>query len=187
MTATMIATPVGWPEPLAFETDGTLLDGYSGAVFSVDRAYRYVLTRTWDPARPVMTWIGLNPSKAGAVINDNTARRFMAFGRREGCGGIAAVNLYGLIATDPRDLARHPAPVGLSNDQFIDMRARPGSLVIAAWGAHPMAAGRAREVSSRLAAAGVQLLCLGVTAGGHPRHPLYVRSDEPLVPWEPQP
>jgi hypothetical protein len=181
---TAIPAPAGYPEPITAETDGTLLDGYSGAIFSADRAYRYVLTRTWDQTGPVMTWIGLNPSKAGAAINDNTARRFMGFARREGCGGISALNLFGLIATDPRDLAGHPDPVGLSNDRFIDMHARPGSLAVAAWGAHPMAAGRAREVSVRLTAAGVQLMCIGVTAKGEPRHPLYARSDAPLIPWE---
>jgi hypothetical protein len=31
--------------------------------------------------------------------------------------------------------------------------------------------------------AGVRLLCLGVTSGGEPRHPLYVRADVPLVPF----
>ena len=184
-SVTTIPAPAGYPEPITVEADGTLLDGYSGAIFSADRACRYVLTRTWNLAGPVMTWIGLNPSKAGAVINDNTARRFIGFARREGCGGISAVNLFGLIATDPRDMAGHRNPVGLSNDRFIDMHAKPGSLVVAAWGAHPMAAGRAREVTARLTAAGARLMCLGVTAAGHPRHPLYVRADAPLVPWEP--
>ena len=183
-SSTTIPAPVNWPEPLTFETDGTLLDGYSGAVFSQDRAYRYALTRTWDMGAPVMTWIGLNPSTASAMTDDSTARRFRAFARREGCGGYSAVNLHALRATDPDVLRMAGAPVGLSCDQFIDMHARPGSLVVAAWGAHPFAAARAREVTARLTAAGVRLMCLGVTAAGHPRHPLYLRSDAPLIPWE---
>ena len=27
--------------------------------------------------------------------------------------------------------------------------------------------------------------CVGQTKDGHPRHPLYVRADQPLVRWEP--
>jgi hypothetical protein len=30
---------------------------------------------------------------------------------------------------------------------------------------------------------GVKPVCLGVTRRGHPRHPLYLASDTPLVPF----
>jgi hypothetical protein len=30
--------------------------------------------------------------------------------------------------------------------------------------------------------AGADLVCLGHTKGGNPRHPLYVRGDQPFVP-----
>ena len=185
-SSTTIPAPAGWPEGFTVETDGTLLGGYSGAAFSPDRAYRYALTRTWEPGGQAMTWIMLNPSTADATTDDPTIRRCMRFALRESYGGISVVNLFGLRATDPRDLDRHPDPVGPDNDRFLAMHAK-ALVVVAAWGAHQMAAGRAREVSDRLAAAGVRLMCLGTTADGHPRHPLYVRSDAPLVPWEPQP
>jgi hypothetical protein len=29
------------------------------------------------------------------------------------------------------------------------------------------------------------LWCVGQTKDGHPRHPLYVRADQPLVRWKP--
>ena len=56
----------------------------------------------------------------------------------------------------------------------------PGA--VAAWGAHKLAAARALGVVH--AFAGRPLLwCLGVTKDGHPRHPLYVRADAPLILW----
>ena len=180
---TEIPAPVGWPEEIAFETGDSLLGSLSSAAFSADRTYRYVLTRTWDQTARTMTWIMLNPSTADAMADDPTNRRCKSFARREGCGGISVVNLFGLRATDPSALSQVPDPAGPANDRFLEMHAK-ASLVVAAWGAGGTLRGRAREVGQRLTAAGVPLKCLGVTKDGHPRHPLYVRADAPLIPWE---
>lgn len=44
----------------------------AGAKFSEDRKYRYLLWRRMDSALPMITFIGLNPSKANEDTNDNT-------------------------------------------------------------------------------------------------------------------
>ena len=184
-SSTTIPAPPGWPAGITVETDGALLDGLSGAAFSPDKAYRYVLTRTWDVALPAMTWVMLNPSTADAMTDDPTIRRCKAFARREGCGGISVVNLFGLRATDPRALREHADPVGPVNDWFVRLHVQGASRAVAAWGAHGTLRGRAAEVARKLEATpGIRLECLGVTADGSPRHPLYVRSDAPLVPWQ---
>jgi hypothetical protein len=189
-SSTTIPAPAGWPEGITVETDGSLLDGLSGAAFSTDKAYRYVLTRTWDAALPVMTWVMLNPSTADAAADDPTIKRCKAFARREGCGGIAVVNLFGLRATDPRALPEHADPVGPANDWFLRLHAQGASRAVAAWGAHGMLRGRAAEVARMLEAVpGIRLECLGVTKDGHPKHPLArgrerVPDDAPLVPWQ---
>ncbi|TQG73397.1 DUF1643 domain-containing protein, partial [Pseudomonas aeruginosa] len=33
---------------------------------------------------------------------------------------------------------------------------------------------------------GGRLWCLGTTKDGHPRHPLYVRGNQVLLPWVPR-
>ena len=187
-TSTTIPAPAGWPEGITVETDGSLLGGLSAAAFSPDKMYRYALTRTWGEA-PAMTWIMLNPSTADAMQDDPTIRRCIRFARREGCGGIAVVNLFGLRATDPRDLRDSLEagidPVGPVNDWFVRLHAQGAARAVAAWGAHGTPRGRAAEVAAMLEAIpGIRLECLGVTADGSPRHPLYVRSDAPLVPWQ---
>jgi hypothetical protein len=169
-------------EPLVSVSAGDMLGTAAGAVFNEPRTHRYLLERHWLPG-PVVTWIMLNPSTAGAVADDPTIRRCARLARREGCGGMRVVNLYALRATDPRELRRHPDPIGSRNDQFIEEQTRD-SLVVAAWGAHGALNDRGHEVGRRLAAAGIHLHCLGVTSAGHPRHPLYVRGDAPLVPWQ---
>ncbi len=88
-----------------------------------------------------------------------------------------AVNLYAFCTKAPTVMFAAPDPVGADNDSVL---ARVCGVVIAGWGAHAKQA--------RVAAA-VQLLpplfALGTTRNGHPRHPLYVRGDAPLVPWVP--
>jgi hypothetical protein len=153
------------------------------AVFGPGRAHRYLLTRTWDPGRPVVTWVMLNPSTADAFTDDATIRRCRGFAIRESAGGIAVVNLFAYRATDPAGLRAAAGPVGELNDTYIRDACPPGRLVIAAWGAHSLAAGRGAAVAAMLAAAGVRLHCLGTTSHGHPRHPLYVKAAAPLVPF----
>ena len=148
------------------------------ATLSADRAYRYLLTRRWGDG-PAICWIMLNPSTADASEDDPTIRRCIGFARREGCEAIHVVNLFALRAADPRELLASPDPVGPGSDGFL--LARPLSVcTVAAWGAHGSLRGRSSQVRAMLAS--VPLLCLGLTSGGEPRHPMYVRADVPLVP-----
>jgi hypothetical protein len=149
------------------------------ARLSADRAYRYMLTRWWADGL-VMMFIGLNPSTADADTDDPTVRRLIGFARRESCGSVWVVNLFALRATDPRALRVSPDPVGPLNDRFLRERTR-AACVAAAWGAHGNLNGRSAQVRAMFPAVPLLLLCFGLTANGEPRHPLYMRSDAPLL------
>ena len=153
------------------------------AVISPCGQYRYLLTRKIEQpmrwVRPAL-FIMLNPSTADAVKDDPTIRRCISFAKREGCTKLTVVNLFALRATDPRELKKHPSPVGPDNDRFIDEQIayhRHIGIVVAAWGAHRFAFDRADQIASTYHES---LKCLGTTAKGDPRLPLYVRSDQPL-------
>jgi hypothetical protein len=161
------------------------LAGLDVAVFSADRHYRYALTRIWElrdhegqPAR-MAVWVMLNPSRADALHNDQTLTRCVAFTRREGCGGLIVVNLFAVRSPHPTIMKSHPHPVGAHNDRVLELVVDrlPGALWIAAWGDHGTHRGRGAEVASRLAAAGIQLHCLGVTESGQPRHPVRLAAN----------
>lgn len=153
----------------------------SSAVLSDCGTYRYELRRVWDPRLPLAVWIMLNPSVADASQDDPTIRRCVAFAKVWGYGGIIVVNLFALRATDPRELASHPDPVGPDNDKHIVQAATRDGVVVCAWGAHKLTTRRADRVLAVLRAEEITPRCLGTTKAGHPRHPLYVPASTPLV------
>jgi hypothetical protein len=170
--------------------DGTTIrsaDEKSGAIFSDDRRYRYGLWRCWDNTLPAMNVIGLNPSTADETVDDPTIRRCVGFAYREGCGTLVMTNLFALRSTDPKLLRISKSPVGPENDDYIFSAARGCELVVAAWGADPVAVNRARDVIPKLELARAPWLtpvwCLGKTKSEAPKHPLYLAKTTPLEPF----
>jgi hypothetical protein len=169
----------------------------TGADFSPCRTWRYRLWRTWDPGAYPLVFVMLNPSKADEDSNDQTVERCERRARAGKYGGLVVLNLFAFCATDPRDMKAAADAVGPDNDEHLrralDLGTRPGHqggaervydpMIVAAWGIHGAHQGRDREVLAMARTAGVQLHCLGTTAKGHPKHPLYLSYDTPLQPW----
>ena len=150
------------------------------AIFSPCRTWRYTLERLWDDAKPLVTFVLLNPSTADESHDDPTNRRGIDFAKRWGYGGVVFVNLFAYRTPHPKVMLRQPDPVGPDNDRHIVEQARKAGVVVAAWGANNTL-GRDRAVLRLLD--GTPLQCLGTTKNGHPRHPLYLRSNAPLEPY----
>ena len=167
-----------------------LLEGVrADASLSPCGRYRYVLTRDWFPKVGTghVLWVMLNPSTATEDVDDPTIRRCQAFARQWGYDGITVANLFGLRSTNPDKLLRTPQPIGEANDDVLVTLAEAAGvgLAVAAWGTHPATRLRARAgvVTTLVTGAGRDLHCLGTTAGGAPRHPLYVKGDQPAELW----
>lgn len=143
------------------------------AIFSPDRAYRYMLWRSWSFG-PTVTFIGLNPSTADETADDPTIRRCMGYAKAWGYGTMVMANLFALRATDPRIMLAHPDPIGSKNDDALRDCAARSEQVIAAWGAHGSHRQRSSDVRFML---GGHLYALGLTKSGEPKHPLYLRAD----------
>lgn len=165
------------------------------ATFSADGLYRYELGGDighaaplfhTDVMRQLILWIMLNPSKAGAVDGDNTVDKIVRFSERWGFGGVLVGNLYGWIATDPKDMQRAKAAgidiVGPGNDEALvrmiaQVRATGGRIMVA-WGKN---ADRARAEAVHLTAG--EVYCLATNRDGSPVHPLYQREDLQPILW----
>ncbi len=157
----------------------------SAAVISRDGKYRYKLSRRWTPGSDRAVWIMLNPSTADAIEDDATIRRCISFAKRWGCDGIEVYNLFALRSRHPIRIEIVEDPVGPDNDLWLSVAAQTTGKVIAAWGAcnTPLQLRRANKVIEFLLRdRRVFVSTLGLTKGGQPRHPLYVRNDTPLTP-----
>lgn len=159
------------------------IDITKAATISDCGRYRYHLARRWADGL-MLPFVMLNPSTADAAIDDPTIRRCVGFASDHGFAGIRVVNLFALRATDPSELRSQPEPIGPENDGWLEgtfaQAAREDLPVIAAWGVHGVFRDRDRQVVAIARRVGAQLACLGTSKAGHPRHPLYIRRDQPF-------
>lgn len=148
------------------------------AVIDSTGMYRYSLSRIWADG-DIVTWIMLNPSTADASVDDPTIRRCISFSKSWGYGGLRVVNLYAYRATNPDALKTAVDPIGPEHSVHFMRALHMSSLIVAAWGACKHA--KIDHVLPWISQLDIQ--CLGVTADGYPRHPLYVKSTTPLRGW----
>lgn len=162
----------------------------ASAIFSPDGRYRYHLRRQLTRDRSCMTFIMLNPSDADERTNDATVRRCVGFAGRERFGTMQIVNLFALVAHNPRRLLESDDPVGPGNTAQIMTVLRSSCwerhLIVVAWGAipsqHRQLDRQAVFVLGLLDHAQVRVHALGdLTKDGHPRHPLYMPANAPLA------
>lgn len=151
----------------------------SSATFSKCRQYRYVLRRKWSVGPPFIL-IGLNPSTADETKDDPTIRRCISFAKREGCGSLIMLNLFAFRATDPLVMKAQKSPVGDINTETICDICRDKCVVVA-WGVHGSHMDQDRILMRELIDAHAIVKCFGTTKAGFPKHPLYLRSDTPLI------
>ncbi|WP_295313086.1 DUF1643 domain-containing protein [Roseobacter sp.] len=159
----------------------------SEAEYSDCGAYRYCLSRVWDPKAERLNFIMLNPSVADEVQNDPTVARCEARARALGYGAFSVTNIFAWRDTDPFGMRKAPAPVGEDNNATLLRAAARADRVIAAWGVHGAHRNRGPVVARMLAGAGTALWHLGLTKDGHPRHPLYLPYARRPEPWDPVP
>jgi hypothetical protein len=155
----------------------------SGA--DIEGAYRYSLTRYWAEP-PFVAFVMLNPSTADASQDDPTIRRCIGYAQDWGYGGLHVVNLFALRATDPKELLKHPDPVGPRNVTALLTLPSQVEKVVCGWGA--MSGGlkrlrpHAQTTMARLVAKYNRIFMLRLTKDGFPSHPLYLPKNlQPTV------
>lgn len=151
-----------------------LFDELAGATISTCGRYRYRLWRVWDPARPYLLFILLNPSVASGEVSDPTLDRCVARARQLGWGGVHIVNLFAWRSKDRSVLSTLEDPVGPENDEAIRIAAAGAGMVVCGWGADGALKNRDKAVRTILLEMGIPCYALERNENGSPRHPLYV-------------
>ena len=146
--------------------------------------YRYQLKRQWSSGNNFVLFIGLNPSKADAEIDDPTLTRCIGFSQREGYDGLIIANLFAYRATDPNDLiGEKDYLVGKLNDDWIKRSIDGAQAVVVCWGNDGAYLNRSEEVLEILKEYqdDKPIFCLDKNATGQPKHPLYAKGDKEWI------
>lgn len=153
--------------------------------------YRYILgTRGEKP----LICVGINPSTAAPNDLDNTLKSVERIALGNGYDSFIMFNVYAQRATRPDDMERNLNPrlhaENMAAFRYALEQTRTGRPAIwAAWGniieKRPYLPGCVRD----MIAVGQELDARWFSAGkrsakGHPHHPLYLRKDSPLDPFD---
>ena len=151
--------------------------------------YRYILgTRGTRP----LICVGINPSTAAPDALDPTLQSAQRIALANGYDSFLMFNVYAQRATDPNDMERLYNPALHAEnlaafDYALSLAPRPA--VWAAWGNIIMKRDYLMECMRDFAADGQAVGARWYTAGpllksGHPHHPLYLKGDTKLVPFD---
>ncbi len=152
------------------------------AYISECKKYRHALIRVWDMSKPRVLFIMLNPSTADDENDDPTIRRCIGFAKAWGYGGIYVVNLFGLRATDPKDLLKAPFIVGVDNITWFKKMSKLADLVVCAWGNSSILEKLQKRLDHTYQPLSwidmnKPLHYLKLSKDGTPMHPLYLKND----------
>ena len=151
--------------------------------------YRYILgTRGKNP----LICIGINPSTAQPDRLDNTLKSVERIALGNGFDSFIMFNVYAQRATDPDAMEKACNPVLHEQNMqafryVLSISEQPA--VWAAWGAIIEKRDYLADCVKDMVALGQQYgatwYCAGaVTKKGHPHHPLYLRKDEKIKPFD---
>ena len=151
--------------------------------------YRYILgTRGQKP----LICIGINPSTAQPDDLDNTLKSVQRISLGNGYDSFLMFNVYAQRATDPDAMEKVCNPL-LHRENMEAFRyvlsLSDSPAIWAAWGAVIEKRGYLKDCLRDMLDIGrkygAQWYCAGaITKKGHPHHPLYLRKDEKLRPFD---
>ncbi|OWO93731.1 hypothetical protein B5E41_15980 [Rhizobium esperanzae] len=138
--------------------------------------YRDELRRVWDAGKPILVVCMLNPSDADHRRNDRTVLVLIWFAKLWGYGGILIVNLHAWRSPSPKEMMKAKDSIGPRCDNFIDraliIARHQNTPVLAAWGNGGDYLSRDTWFKHRARQQLVDIVCLGLTKDGFPKHPM---------------
>lgn len=165
----------------------------SDAEFTGDGLERLWLSRKVAESGPVGLIIGLNPSRAGAAVEDtdHTITKEMEYARRWGWSGFWKGNLFSCIETYSAKLKNmaFDTAVGTYGTQVLQAMIPLAPVIVVCWGSAVPRLKRHRvsavcEMIRVLKRPEAEVFCFGVSQGGDPMHPLRLSYETKLREFE---
>lgn len=154
--------------------------------------HRNLLRRIWDDRLPMLVVCMLNPSTADHRIDDPTVLVLIHFGKLWGYGGLTIINLYNWRSPSPASMKVEPQRLGefngIAHACAMTYARDNGGRLLVAWGNDGDFEGEAtRFADFAIRTMGLELICLGTTASGAPKHPMargqyrIPRDQQPII------
>ena len=152
--------------------------------------YRYLLG---TKGRRPLICVGINPSTAAPDDLDNTLKSVARIAAANGFDCWMMMNVYAQRATRPDDMDKVVSePLHRENMQafrYLLENAEQPAAIWAAWGAiiekRDYLAECVRDMVKISEEYGAKWVTAGkISKAGHPHHPLYLRKDEPIRPFD---
>lgn len=157
------------------------------AIFSPCGLFRYRLERPIADVGIVIAFFGVNPSTAGAEVDDQTTMKWRGFSRVLGARAYIAGNPFAFRATDVRALAAADDPIGPDNGRHIREIIADADVLVPCWGSRVKLPHPLRQHLDALATvirhAGKPVRIFGLTKSGDPAHLLMLGYSTPLIQW----
>lgn len=151
----------------------------SGAIFSECRLYRYALWRIWDRSKPLVMFIGLNPSKASEKENDPTINSCIRLTNHNGYGGFFMVNCFPFITPYPDEIVIHNLEKNFINIGIISQVVHD---VVFAWGNFKII--QDYSIDDIFIYKYPDAKCIQQNKNKSPRHPLFTKGSTEFKPFE---
>lgn len=173
-------------EPCSYDREGWI---YIPEIYS---EYRYILgTRGQNP----LICIGVNPSTAVPGALDNTLKSVSRIAEGNGFDSFIMFNVYAQRATRPKDMDKEINPQlhreNMKAFEYMLSKLSPAGRphIWAAWGAVIEKRSYLAECVRDMTEIGQEYGAIWLKVGkcslkGHPHHPLYLRKDLPVEPFD---
>lgn len=135
--------------------------------------FRFLLSRVWDPSKPVGAFLCANPSKADELRSDDTVFKCGNLAANWGWGGFHVLNLYPNYSTNPKGVVINRQADALNEMHVLKLLAEAPLIVIACGNGHAKRlAHLLRDVPQK------KMYCLRRNKGGGYQHPSRIKPDD---------
>ncbi len=148
--------------------------------YSQDMAKRYAYSQTWDTSKLRVLWVMLNPGTGDTEKRKRpTLERCKLWSDDWGFGGLLIGNLFATRTKSAKELTNQGIEPDQKNEAALRLLRAAAAETIVAWGGKGRRHNRAKLLAPLLEGS----VCLGYTANGEPRHPLYVPKVTSRTSW----